>query len=153
VSAVALNARRGAVAGLLGGLAFAGVMEADLALTGNGVDDFRLLGQLGPAARWWRFTGPAAHAVNSAALGAIYARVEGRLPGPPWARGLLFASAENAALWPLVLLVDRLHPAVQRGELASFARWPAFGWEALRHAAYGLALGSAYARLSRRHHG
>lgn len=139
----------GALAGLAGGVAFAAVMHADLALTGNRVNDFRLLGQFGPLAARWRLTGPLAHAVNSAALGVCYGVLEPRLPGPGWLRGLLFALGENAALWPLVLLIDRHHPAVRRGELASYYRPSAFGWESLRHAAYGLVLGATFARMAR----
>lgn len=141
--------RDGALAGLAGGAAFAAVMHADLALTGNGVDDFRLLGQFGPWAARWRVTGPLAHAANSALLGACYAALEPRLPGPGWLRGLLFAVGENTASWPLVLLIDRRHPAVARGDLAPYNRPAAFGWETLRHAAYGLVLGAIFARIIR----
>ena len=147
-----LNAERvrgGAVAGLVAGAAFAAVMELDLALTGNRLDDFRLLAQLGPLKDHWRISGPVAHVANSALLGAIYATVEPRLTGPGWARGLKFALAENTLLWPLVLLIDRAHPAVASGELATFNRPAAYGWETLRHATYGLVLGVCFERSCR----
>lgn len=139
----------GALSGVAGGLAFAATMCADLALTGNRVNDFRLLAQFGPFANRWRLTGPAIHLANSAALGGVYAAVEPWLAGPGWARGMLFASVENALLWPLVLLVDRFHPATTSGDLPTYNRWPAFGWEALRHVVYGVVLGAAFERQTR----
>jgi hypothetical protein len=143
------HARRGALAGLLAGAAFAMAMEVDLALTDNGVNDFRLLGQYGPLAQHWRYTGPVTHAFNSALLGAVYASIEPSLHGPEWARGMTFALAEHMLLWPLVVLIDGVHPAIARGELARFNSVSAFGWETLRHAAYGLVLGLAYPRIRR----
>jgi hypothetical protein len=125
-------------------------MEADLALSHNRLDDFRLLAQWGPLRAHWRLLGPLAHLVNSAALGGLYAGLEPRLKGPGWARGIAFALAENALLWPLVALIDRVHPAVACRELASFNRPAAFAWESLRHAAYGAVLGQSFARSQRR---
>jgi hypothetical protein len=141
--------RAGVSAGLVAGVAFAAVMEADLTLSGNRLDDFRLLAQWGPAQdRWW-VLGPLAHEVNSAALGGLYALLQPKLVGPSWARGLMFAVGENTLLWPLVLLIDRRHPAVADGDLATFARPAAFGWETLRHAAYGVVLGLIFDRTRR----
>jgi hypothetical protein len=138
--------RAGAAAGVLAGVAFAAVMQADLAVSDNRLDDFRLLAQWGPTATRWRLVGPLAHLVNSATLGGVYALVEPYLAGPGWARGLTFALTENTLLWPLVLVIDRHHPAIARGELASFSHPAAFGWETLRHAAYGVVLGLSFER-------
>ena len=128
--------RVGAGAGLVAGVAFAAVMQADLALSGNRLDDFRLLAQWGPFQRRWKVLGPMAHLVNSASLGGLYGLLEPSLVGRGWARGLTFALTENTLLWPLVLVIDRHHPA-------------AFGWETARHAAYGVVLGLIFDRTTR----
>jgi hypothetical protein len=144
------DARHGALAGLGGGAAFAATMLLDMRVSGERVNDFHLLGGLGPAPQLWKVTGPLMHAVNSATLGVVYAACEPHLRGPGWMRGVTFALAENTLLWPIVLLLDRVHPAVQSGELPTFnRRWP-FIAENLRHLAYGLILGAIFAR-SRRH--
>jgi hypothetical protein len=148
--AVHLDARRataGALAGLAGGAAFAAVMRADQTLSGQPLDDFLLLSGIGPYSERWRLKGALLHALNSAVLGKVYAAVEPVLRGPGWARGLTFALAENTILWPLLLLVDRYHPAVRAGTLPRYNRpWP-FLAENLRHAAYGLTLGYVFPRI------
>lgn len=139
----------GAVAGVAAAGAFAAFMLADMRATGDRVDDFQLLGGLGPGAEHWRAKGTAIHFVNGALLGAAYTTVEPRLPGPGWLRGIAFALVENTLLWPLVLLIDRVHPAIQSGELPTYNRaWP-FVAETLRHVVYGAVLGGLYQRLSR----
>lgn len=137
-------------AGLAGGAAFAIVMKLDMKLSGQPVDDFLLLAGFGPWRTQWRTIGPIVHSVNSVALGALYALVSARLRGPGWLRGMTFALVENAALWPILVLLDRVHPAIRSGELPEYNHpWP-FLAEALRHAAYGLVLGAVYERLGRR---
>lgn len=142
--------RDGATAGLAAGVAFALVMLLDMRLSGRKVNDFRLLGDAGPFRRYWRVTGPSIHFVNSLNLGLVYAAVEPLLRGPGWLRGLTFALAENTILWPVVLLLDRVHPAIRDGELEPFNGCYPFLIENLRHAAYGLTLGALYDRLARR---
>jgi hypothetical protein len=140
----------GALAGLAGGAAFAAVMKFDMAISGNPVNDFKLLGGFGPAREHWQVTGPLVHGVNSAALGVAYASVADRMTGPGWLRGLVFALAENTLLWPIMIVLDRVHPAIHSGELPKFNRpWP-FVAENLRHAAYGFVLGALYERLGQR---
>ena len=51
------------------------------------------------------------------------------------------AQAENLALWPLILLIDRVHPAIRRGALAPLNRPAYFAQAVLRHAALGVVLG------------
>ena len=137
------------LAGLAGGAAFAVVMKLDIALSGERTDDFQLLAGFGPMRDRWRVTGPIVHAINSVSLGCVYALVSERFPGPGWLRGLTFAMIENTVLWPIIIALDRVHPAIRSGELPTFNRpWP-FVAENLRHAAYGLALGTIYARLRR----
>jgi len=139
----------GALAGLAGGAAFAAVMKADMALSGRRVDDFQLLAGFGPTRNRWRVVGPIVHTLNSATVGSLYAMVADHIPGPGWRRGLTFAMIENTTLWPVLIVLDRVHPAIQSGELPVYNRpWPFFV-ENLRHIAFGLVLGVAFERLSR----
>lgn len=139
----------GMLAGLAGGVAFAGVMKLDIALSGDRVDDFQLLANFGPLRDIWRVTGPTIHALNSVSLGVVYSLVSHRLPGPGWLRGLTFAMVENTVLWPVIIVLDHIHPAIKAGELPTFnRRWP-FVAENLRHAAYGLILGTVFEWLNR----
>ncbi len=148
-----LNRRRiiaGMLAGLAGGAAFAAVMKLDMALSGRRVDDFRLLADFGPTRNRWNVVGPIVHAVNSVTLGGVYAVVADRIPGSGWQKGLTFALMENTLLWPIIVFLDRVHPAIRSGELPLYNRpWP-FLVENLRHAAYGIMLGTVYGRLQQR---
>jgi hypothetical protein len=139
--------RAGAVAGLAGGLAFAAFMKLDIIVSRRPVDDFLLLGGVGPFQRHWRLSGPVIHLLNSVSLGALYALVVDRLPGPGWLRGAAFALAENTLLWPVVIALDQVHPAIRQGTLPHYNRpWP-FVVENLRHLAYGLTLGMVFERI------
>lgn len=139
----------GVRSGLAGGAAFAIVMKADIALSGQRIDDFQLLAGFGPLRHRWRVVGPIVHGINSMAVGAVYALVRERLWGPGWLRGLTFAMVENTVLWPVIILLDRIHPAIRAGDLPAFnRRWP-FIAENLRHAAYGIVLGVTDERLRR----
>lgn len=140
----------GALAGLAGGAAFAAVMKLDIKLSGEPVDDFQLLAGFGPTKDSWHIAGPAIHAVNSVAVGSVYSVVNEHLPGPGWARGLTFAMIENTLLWPIIIVLDRVHPAIRSGDLPTFNRpWP-FVAENIRHAAFGIVLGAVYERLAKR---
>lgn len=140
----------GVAAGCAGGVAFALTMLADMTVSRRRVNDFQMLAGFGPFADRWRLTGPLIHMSASAFMGAIYAMAHSRLRGPGWLRGATFALIENTLLWPMVVLVDRHHPAIKRGELPSFnAPWP-FVAENLRHAAYGVVLGVVHDRVTRR---
>jgi hypothetical protein len=86
--------------------------------------------------------------MNSVALALLYARLEPRLRGQPWRRGVLFANVENLALYPITVFED-LHPAVRSGEIDRYANWPAFWQSVPRHIAYGAVLGILYDRLRR----
>jgi hypothetical protein len=137
---------RGIIAGIAGGVAFAAVMQADIAISGRRVDDFKLLAGWGPLRDHEHIAGPAIHLINSASLGALYALVNERLVGPGWLRGLTFATAENLTLWPVIILLDRIHPAIGDGSLPEYNHaWP-FIAESVRHLAFGLVLGALYER-------
>jgi hypothetical protein len=133
---------RGALAGAAAAAAWAAAEPAVARLVRPpaGYSDVRLLGGLlsGDEKRW-RAAGLAAHLANGALFGAAFARAGGH----GWRRGLVAAQAENAALWPLMALVDRLHPDRRSGA------WPAlvgnrrvFAYEAAVHTVFGVALGA-----------
>lgn len=138
------------VSGLVAGVAFLLVLEADLRLTGRNVDDLVILGRpvvKNPAHA--RRAGVAIHLANSVALAQLYRLLEDRLPGSPLAKGILFANVENTLLYPVTYFED-LHPAVRDGQVDSYFSWPAFWQSVPRHVVYGAVLGGLYARLSRR---
>lgn len=144
-----IDLRAAGLAGLAAGGAFVAVLEADLRLSRNNVDDLVFLGR--PVARrraWARPVGLALHAANSVGFALLYARVEHRLAGPPWWRGILFFNVENLLLYPLLVFEDR-HPAIRDGQLDRYWTWPSFLQSIPRHVAYGAVLGSTYARLRR----
>jgi hypothetical protein len=120
-----LNAKAVTLSGLAAGAAFVAVLEADLRLTGRNVDDLMILGRPfteDPSKA--RAVGMAIHVVNSLALASLYATLEGRLPGPGWVKGVIFANVENVILY-----------------------WPAFWQSVPRHIAFGVVLGVLYDRL------
>lgn len=142
-----IDARAAAVSGLVAGTAFALALEADLRLTGRNVDDLLILG--------WpivqdrvnaRRVGLALHLVNSVALAELYAAVHHMIPGPTWLRGVVFASVENVALYPVTLLEDR-HPAIRTGQVDRYFTWPAFWQSVPRHIVYGAVVGALYEKL------
>lgn len=137
------------VSGLVAGAAFVAVLEVDLRLTGRNVDDLIVLGRpLVNDRDDARKAGAAVHAFNSVALAALYAMLEPRLAGPPWAKGVIFANVENMILYPLTAL-EGLHPAIQDGQIERYFTWPAFWQSVPRHVAYGVVLGILYDRLTR----
>ena len=148
--APALRDRRAeALAGLAAGAAFVAVLEVDLRLTGNEVDDLVLLGR--PFVRdrkRARLAGLAIHAMTSVVLAGVFASAAERMSGPFWLRGVIYANAENLALYPLLILEDH-HPAVRGGELDHYWTWPSFLQSIPRHVAYGAVLGAVYGRLHR----
>jgi hypothetical protein len=120
-----LNAKAVTLSGLAAGAAFVAVLETDLRLTGRNVDDLMILGRpFTEDPTKARAVGMAIHVVNSLALASLYATLEGRLPGPGWVKGVIFANVENVILY-----------------------WPAFWQSVPRHIAFGVVLGVLYDRL------
>ncbi|MEX2252635.1 MAG: hypothetical protein WD649_00635, partial [Thermoleophilaceae bacterium] len=140
----------GAIAGALAAAAWAAIQPLDKQLFRSGYDDVELLGKALTRERWWPAAGLGLHLANGAAFGAVYAQGRPFIPGPPVARGLLAALAENLATWPLTAVSDRYHPA--RGDLPKLsgdAR--AFAQATFRHALFGLVLGELERRLNSEH--
>jgi hypothetical protein len=140
----------GIVAGSIAGVAFLLAMAVDLAIFRNRTNDLRLLSGMVPkGGRAWPVLGTAMHMFNGALLGAVYAHVEHRLPGPGWLKGTIFGLVENMVLWPIIMVLDRVHPEIKRGTLEPFNRFVPFVQEILRHIAYGATLGWVYEQLRR----
>ncbi len=141
------DARRAAVAGAAGAAAYLAEMAVDLPLLACPTDDLLLLGGLVTRdPRIWPILGGVMHFTNGMALAQVYALVERRLPGPPWARGVLFTLIENTVFWAIVPLFDRYHPAIREGKLPKMNRPVPFLQQVLRHIAYGAVLGAVYGR-------
>ena len=134
----------GSVAGSIAGAAFLAAMKVDQVLTNHPLDDVRLLGEIGPWSARWRLKGTALHFVNSAVFGALYSRIAQYLVGPPIARGMTFALAENTVLWPFSFVVDRRHPAVRSGTMPPMNTPISIALELERHVVYGVVLGVLY---------
>jgi hypothetical protein len=103
----------------------------------------RLLGRQATRSRWWPGAGLALHLVNGAIFGAAFERL-----GKGGVRdGVLAAETENLAVWPGMLVVDRLHPDRRSG------RWPrlatngrVIAYEVATHALFGAVLGALVRR-------
>jgi hypothetical protein len=137
---VADRLRRGALAGAGAAVVWAAAEPPLRRALGTPYSDVRLLGRLVTRTRLWPLAGLTVHALNGAAFGAAFAALGGR----GVARGLVAAQIENAAAWPLMLVLDRAHPDRRSGAwppLATDARiWLQ---ETLAHALFGAVLGAA----------
>jgi hypothetical protein len=110
-------------------------------------DDVELLGKAVTRGNGWYPVGLAWHMQNGAMFGAAYATFAPVLPLPPWLRGPFVAVVENTALWPLVYVFDRIHPA--RGELPRLGgNRRAFAQSTWRHVLFGLVLGELERRVN-----
>jgi hypothetical protein len=107
----------------------------------NDYSDVALLGKSVTRSRAWPAAGLAMHAVNGAVFGLAFesARRRTRIPPEPLAVGL--ALTENAAFFPLGMLVDRFHPARGEPGVIGVFSGPAFVQATLRHALFGAVLG------------
>ncbi len=141
--------QRGALAGAIGAVAFMLAMGLDLLVTRQRTNDLRLLAGMVPGGRrLWPVIGSVSHVTNGIALGALFSRVHHGLPGPTWMRGLIFAQVENLFLWPIIIVLDHIHPGIKRGDLEPYNRPGPFAVEVLRHAVFGAVMGAAYERLT-----
>jgi hypothetical protein len=126
---------RGALAGAIAAAAWAAAEPALGRRFRTPYSDLRLLGGLtgrGPAAAL------GIHLGNGALFGAAFEWLGGR----GVTRGVIAAQAENVALWPLMAVVDRIHPDRRSGAwppLVSNGR--VFAYEATVHALFGAVLG------------
>jgi len=135
------RAFRGAAAGGAAAAVWVAQQPLDKRVFDCDQDDVALMGKLVTRGPEWQPIGLALHIQNGAIFGAAYALAKPFIPGPPAARGVLVALAENFALWPLGRLVDRYHPA--RGELTPLTgNRRALAQATWRRALFGLLLGT-----------
>ena len=93
--------------------------------------------------RHWRVVGLSLHLANGAAAGVAFERLGLR----GWKAGVLAFEAETVATWPLMTLVDRLHPDSRSGAWPPFLRSRrVFAQEVAVHALFGAVLGSLVRR-------
>ena len=134
---------KGAAAGAVAAAAWAAGEPLLQRLVRTPYSDVRLLGRTvtrGPA---WPVAGVVAHVANGAVFGALFERAG--LRGVK--AGVLAAQAENAALWPAMVLVDRIHPDRGDGNWPPLARNPRIAvYELTAHALFGAVLGALVRR-------
>lgn len=136
------------VAGLVGGAVYVATAEIDNRLTGQNIDDLKLLGR--PFVKnpdHAKLAGVPVHINNAISLAIAYAAFgRNHLPGPPWLRGAIFANIENTALYPLTSL-ERFHPGIRNGEIDRYFSFKAYLQSVPRHITYGAVAATVYERL------
>ncbi len=136
------------LSGLAAGSAYLAEQPLDNWLLDYKHDDIQLQGEMFFANPYWRPLGVAQHYAFSLTLTYLYVLYgRDRLPGPEWLRALLFINAELALLTPLVLPLDKIHPAVRRGDIQPLGTAKGLLNQFMRHAAFGLALGLTWGAL------
>lgn len=131
-------------AGVAAAVAYLGAQEIDRRLAEPRSNDLVLLGGLvSERPLVWRPLGLVLHLLAGGVFGVLFeAVVAPRVPGPYWLRGVTMAQLENLTLFPLLLPIDRTHPAVASGDLAPTFTVTYFGQAVWRHLALGAVLGA-----------
>ncbi|HWE10756.1 MAG TPA: hypothetical protein VG325_15505 [Solirubrobacteraceae bacterium] len=138
---------RGAVSGIVAAAVWAMQQPLDKLVFSSRYDDVELLGKAVTRGEGWYPLGLALHLSNGALFGAVYANLAPAMPLRPALRGPAAGLAEHMALWPLVSLTDRVHPA--REDLPKLgADRGAYLQAAWRHLVFGVVLGELERRLS-----
>lgn len=128
---------------LAAGSAYLAEMAVDMKLLDYPLNDVRMFGELFGRRRSWPLVGGAMHYSFSIFLTYLYAAyARDRLPGPGWLRGLIFINIENGVLYPFAGLLDRFNPTIHNGAMPGVFTKTGFVNQLLRHAAFGLTLGS-----------
>jgi hypothetical protein len=138
---------RGAVCGAVAAAVWALQQPLDKLVFGSHYDDVELLGRAVVSGDAWYPAGLGLHMGNGALFGAMYANLAPAMPLPSHLRGPAAGLSEHLALWPLVALSDRFHPArKQLPELSGNRR--AFAQATWRHFVFGFVLGELERRLN-----
>jgi len=138
---------RGAVSGAVAAAVWALQQPLDKVVFSSRYDDVELLGKAVTRDAGWLPIGFGIHMADGALFGAIYANIAPAIPVAPALRGPMVALSEHLALWPLVALSDRVHPA--RGELPKLrGNRAAFAQAAWRHLLFGFVLGELERRIN-----
>ena len=145
-----LDVKAAVIAGLVGGAVYVATAEIDNRLTGQNIDDLKLLGRpfvKNPARA--KLAGVPVHINNAVSLSLAYAALgRNHLPGPPWLRGVVFANLENTLLYPLTAL-ERFHPGIRNGEIDRYFTFKAYLQSVPRHITYGAVMATTYEKLRR----
>ena len=131
------------LAGSIAALVWAAEEPLDRRILRYDYSDVAVLGKGVTRGPGWRAVGLGFHAVNGAIFGLAFLEARRCLPVGSRKLGVGMAVVEHLALYPLCFFVDRYHPA--RGEpgvppLLTSRR--AFAQATLRHALFGVVLGS-----------
>jgi hypothetical protein len=138
---------RGAVSGAVAAAVWALQQPLDKLVFSSRYDDVELLGKAFTRDAGWLPIGLGIHMADGALFGAVYANVAPAIPVSPKLRGPVAALTEHLALWPLVALTDRLHPA--RHELPKLrGNRAAYLQAAWRHLLFGIVLGELERRIN-----
>ena len=133
---------RAAAAGAAAAAAWVVAEPAIRRVLGGPHRELRLVGGLLAPERAWLPVGLAVHLANGAAFGIAFDRLGGR----GIRAAVVAAQVENAALWPAMALVDRLHPDVRSGHWPPLTRNPrAAAQEVAGHLVFGVVLGGLLA--------
>ena len=134
---------RGSAAGVVAAAAWAAGEPIFGRLARTPYSDVGLLGRLVTRGRASPAAGLALHLTNGAVFGAVFARVG--LKGVK--AGVTAAQIENLALWPALVVLDRVHPDRRDGNWPPLARSPQIAvYEITMHAIFGAILGALVAR-------
>ena len=134
---------RAAAAGAVAAAAWVVAEPAIRRALGGPHRELRLVGGLLAPERAWLPVGLAVHLANGAAFGIVFDRLGGR----GIRAAVVAAQVENAALWPAMALVDRLHPDVRSGRWPPLARnQSAAAQEIAGHLVFGVVLGVLLAK-------
>ena len=106
---------------------------------GTPYSDAAVVSAFVPRGRLRPVVGLGIHSANGAAFGYAFARLGGR----GVAQGVAAAVVENALLWPLTAVVERIHPEVRAGRWPRLFRNPqVFAQATAGHVLFGFLLGA-----------
>ncbi len=129
---------RGAAAGALAAVVWQACDPLLERTFGTPYSDPKLIGPFITRGRWeWL-----ANLVTHAAAGAAFGHVFERLGGRGVKQGVTAALVENTALWPGMVVFDRIHPRRRDGTWGPLVSSPrAFASASAGHAVFGCLLG------------
>jgi hypothetical protein len=129
----------------LAGVAAAGVWAAveplDRRVFRHDYSDVAMLGKLVTRTRAWPLAGLVVHGFNGGCFGVAVEQARRRTGWGPKRAAVGLALAENVALFPLAVAIDRLHPARGERGLAPLFSPRGLAQATFRHALFGAVLG------------
>ena len=128
---------RSAAAGACAAVVWAAVEPLDGRLLRNDYSDVALLGKAVTRSRAWPIVGLAMHAGNGAVFGLAYHELRRHRR----VSAVKLAMIEHLALFPIGLVVDRLHPARGQAGVERVFGARAFAQATWRHFLFGAVLG------------